>query len=241
MDRQISSIPITRSSRKQLLPKMKAFVILFAVAAAKAEAQFGYYAGAYGSPLVSAFQPAHYSAYAAPVHHAAVVPVVQGPKYVAKNGKVEHIVYKREAEAEAEADAQYPYYGYAAGAPVAAYTPYGVSAYNGYAGVPAVAYNTPFYGAGLKTYANDAVAPQGYAAKGQYVAQTAGSLHVAKREAEAEPEAAYAYGSYVPYTASAYAAYTPYSAPAYSANYASAYASPVAYTTGYPYATGFLG
>merc|ERR1712154_500773 len=53
---------------------------------------------------------------------------VFGPKYIAKNGPVEHIV-KREAEAEpeaeAEADAQYPYFPihntYSHVAPVATY------------------------------------------------------------------------------------------------------------------------
>lgn len=41
------------------------------------------------------------------------------------------------------------------------------------------------------TYSNDAVKSVDYAAKGQYVAQTAGSLHVAKREAEADPALIY--------------------------------------------------
>merc|ERR1711936_789297 len=49
---------------------------------------------------------------------------VFGPKYIAKNGPVEHIV-KREAEAEPEAEAQYPYFPihntYSHVAPVATY------------------------------------------------------------------------------------------------------------------------
>lgn len=196
------------------------------MAAATAKAQYGYYPTTYTSPLVSAYQPAVYSGYHAPAAYAAVVPVAQGPKYVAKNGEVEHVVYKREAEAEAEA--QFPFYGNVAyGAP--AYTPYGVPAYTGYAGVPAVAYNTPVYGTGLKTYANDAVSAKGYAAKNQYVAETAGSLHIAKREAEAEPEAALAYGYATPYA-------TAYN---YGLNYGSAYARPLAYSAGYPYTAGY--
>merc|ERR1712241_966211 len=47
-----------------------------------------------------------------------------------------------------------------------------------------------------KTYSNDAVKPMGYAAKGQYVAQTAGSVHVAKREAEADPTHTVGYNTY---------------------------------------------
>merc|ERR1712018_854052 len=38
----------------------------------------------------------------------------------------------------------------------------------------------------VKTYANDAVKPFNYAAKGQYIANSAGVVHVAKREAEAD-------------------------------------------------------
>jgi len=36
----------------------------------------------------------------------------------------------------------------------------------------------------FKSYSNDAVKPMGYAAKGMYKAETAGSVHIAKREAE---------------------------------------------------------
>merc|ERR1712241_1566043 len=38
------------------------------------------------------------------------------------------------------------------------------------------------------TYSNDAVTPFGYAGKGQYVANSAGVVHVAKREAEADAQ-----------------------------------------------------
>merc|ERR1712186_69773 len=43
----------------------------------------------------------------------------------------------------------------------------------------------------VKTYANDAVKPFNYAAKGQYIANSAGVVHVAKREAEADPQLLY--------------------------------------------------
>merc|ERR1719288_67762 len=43
----------------------------------------------------------------------------------------------------------------------------------------------------VKTYANDAVKPFNYAAKGQYTANSAGVVHVAKREAEADPQLLY--------------------------------------------------
>merc|ERR1712025_1128260 len=79
------------------------------------------------------------------------------------------------ALAAAEADALYGNYGYAAGL---GYSGYGYAAapyrYNG-------AYGTP---ATVGTYA-----PYGYAASGQYVADSFGAVHIAKREAEAEPEA----------------------------------------------------
>merc|ERR1712152_45537 len=55
---------------------------------------------------------------------------------------------------------------------------------------PALLYTAGVYGAypyGLVrpiSYANDAVKPEDYASKGQYVAASAGAIHVAKREAE---------------------------------------------------------
>merc|ERR1719226_26926 len=44
------------------------------------------------------------------------------------------------------------------------------------------------YGVKTPTYSNDAITPFGYAAKGQYVANSAGVVHVAKREAEADAQ-----------------------------------------------------
>merc|ERR1719429_1015267 len=44
------------------------------------------------------------------------------------------------------------------------------------------------HGIKTPTYSNDAVTPFGYAAKGQYRANSAGVVHVAKREAEADAQ-----------------------------------------------------
>merc|ERR1712012_1526628 len=56
----------------------------------------------------------------------------------------------------------------------------------------------------------DAVGAAGYAAKGQYVANSAGVVHVAKREAEADPALLY---SGLGYAHAAPLAYTTYAAP----------------------------
>merc|ERR1712066_402894 len=64
-----------------------------------------------------------------------------------------------------------------------------------YAAYKPVTYFKPMH-MQYKTYSNDAVKPMGYAAKGQYVAQTAGSMHVAKREAEAVPTHTVGYNTY---------------------------------------------
>merc|ERR1719463_307762 len=71
------------------------------------------------------------------------------------------------------------YHGLGYAAPLAyahaAYTPYGIK-------------DAGTFG---KVYSNDAVGAAGYAAKGQYVANSAGVVHVAKREAEADPAILY--------------------------------------------------
>ena len=114
-------------------------------------------------------------------------------------------VFKREAEADAEAKPFYPYAGYAAGYPFAysgyaAYSPY---AYTASPAVPAI--------------------PGGYAAAGRYVANSAGVVHVAKREAEAEAKPFWPYAGYAasPLAYSTFGAYA---------------ASPLAYSNVYsPY------
>merc|ERR1712031_25832 len=137
------------------------------------------------------------------------------------------------AEAEADADAFYGAYGY--GLPYAAYGahhygyagyPYAYGAY-GYAGYPytyaaapavavapaATAQVSP--SASLTTVGlADASIPAiagGYAGAGRYVANSAGVVHVAKREAEAEPKAdagllygAYGYGAGLGYAGLGY-------------------------------------
>merc|ERR1719216_417585 len=55
-------------------------------------------------------------------------------------------------------------------------------------------------------YANDAVSAAGYANKGNYVANSAGVVHIAKREAEADPALLYSgLGYAAPYTTYAHA------------------------------------
>merc|ERR1712122_144692 len=51
-----------------------------------------------------------------------------------------------------------------------------------------------------KTYSNDAMKPMGYAGKGMYHAESAGAVHIAKREAEADPALIYNSGVHHPMT-----------------------------------------
>merc|ERR1719234_2446967 len=116
------------------------------------------------------------------------------------------------AMAEAEADPYYAAYGYAG-----AY-PYGLGYAAGYASVsPSAAVNIN----GLAPAAVPALAG-GYAGAGRYVANSAGVVHVAKREAEAEADpyyTAYGYaGVYPGYAAGVYGAYGAYP---YAVGYAS--------------------
>merc|ERR1719394_1667727 len=104
------------------------------------------------------------------------------------------------AAAEADPGLLYSGLGYAGlgyAAPLAyahaAYTPYGIK-------------DAGTFG---KVYSNDAVGAAGYAAKGQYVANSAGVVHVAKREAEADPALLYSglgYAAPLAYTHATYAA-----------------------------------
>merc|ERR1712079_719943 len=127
---------------------------------------------------------------------------------------------------EADADAFYGPYGYGLG-----YAAYGAHPYTyGYAGYPYAyaapsAYSQVSPSASLTTVGlADASIPAG---AGRYVANSAGVVHVAKREAEAEADADAFYGAYgygLPY--STYGAY-PYTGYAGYAGYA-----------GYPYTYG---
>merc|ERR1712025_302877 len=155
--------------------------------------------------------------------------------------------------AEADPALLYNTYGYGLGA--YNYGAYGLGAY-GYAGYPYAAYHhaplatgyaqvspsASLSTAGLANAAIPAIAG-GYAGAGRYVANSAGVVHVAKREAEAEADAeadpalfysTYGYGlPYAGYNAySAYAGY-PYTYGAYPYNYGlgySHYAAPAVAT-----------
>jgi hypothetical protein len=159
------------------------------------------------------------------------------PRYHAKNGEVEHIVAKREAEAEA--DAQYLYAGvnpmyapYAARSMYAANPMvYGYANPMVYSGVAQAPIN--YNGVTAKTYANDfSPFTQGYAGKGMYVADSVGARHVAKREAEAEPQFPYnaMYNTPLAYNAmyNTPLAYNTYANPMI---YSAAVAQPVVYKT----------
>merc|ERR1712061_812816 len=145
---------------------------------------------------------------------------------------------------EADADAFYGPYGYGLG-----YAAYGAHPYTyGYSGYP-YAYAAPTGYAQVSPSASlttvglaDASIPAvagGYAGAGRYVANSAGVVHVAKREAEAEADADAFYGAYgyglpystygaYPYTGYAgYAGY-PYTWGAYPYSYAAAPAVTVA-------------
>jgi len=112
------------------------------------------------------------------------------------------------------------------------------------------------------TYTNDAAKfTPNYAMKGQYVAQNAGAVHVAKREAEAEPKSdaqllytnRFGYAGLGYNTWGSYGAYTPYNHvvalgkreaeadPALIYNTNVWGASPYTYSAGYPWASSVYG
>merc|ERR1712227_434596 len=142
------------------------------------------------------------------------------------------------AAAEADADALYGRYGYGAGLGYSGYASgLGYSGY-GYAAAPyryngAYGYAAPATSAGItvRGYGTPATvgtnAPYGYAASGQYVADSFGAVHIAKREAEAEPEADAdaAYGTYGGYGLDL--GYSSYAAPAIARTAVASYAAPV--------------
>merc|ERR1711862_466784 len=139
------------------------------------------------------------------------------------------------AVASGEADAQYGHFGYAGLGHSVYAAPYRYSGAYGYA--------APLTGAGItvRGYGTPATvgthAPYGYAASGHYVADSVGAVHVAKRYAEAEPEAEadalygnYGYGlGYSAYSRPVYGGYSTYSRPIVS-SYAS---RPVVSSIGY--------
>merc|ERR1712154_380643 len=125
----------------------------------------------------------------------------------------------REAEAEADPALLYGGYGYA-GLGYAGYAgyPYAAGVY-GYglpvaaAGYASVSPSASTSIAGLAPAAVPALAG-GYAGAGRYVANSAGVVHVAKREAEAEADPAILYGGYgyagLGYAGLGYAGYAGY-------------------------------
>merc|ERR1711902_308845 len=171
--------------------KFLAIACLAAVAVAKpeAEADPALLYGAYGyAGLGHVGYP-----YAGYGYGYAGYPYAGAGRYVANSAGVVHVA-KREAEAEADAAYFYGGYGYAGLGHVG--YPY---AY-GYAGYPYAAAGYASYSpsasthiAGLAPAAVPALAG-GYAGAGRYVANSAGVVHVAKREAEADP--ALLYGAY---------------------------------------------
>jgi len=90
-------------------------------------------------------------------------------KYHAENAGAIHI-----AKREAEADHHYMTYGYPAVQPLVYKQPV----------VTPVVYKAQPVNYAPGSFANDAVKPFDYAAKGKYVANSAGTVHIAKREAD---------------------------------------------------------
>merc|ERR1711892_289241 len=106
--------------------------------------------------------------------------------------------------AEAEADPYYAAYGYAGayGAGVYGAGVYGAGAFEAYpyslglaAGYASLSPSASVSINGLAPAAVPAIAG-GHAGAGRYVANSAGVVHVAKREAEAEADPALLYGAY---------------------------------------------
>jgi len=98
-----------------------------------------------------------------------------------------------------------------------------------YAGVfPAAnGFVTPFVTQKVKTFADDSAKPENYASKNEYVAETEGSVHIAKREAEADPALVYSMynGAIAPQV---YGAYPGIATPVAAAN-PLVYGQPLAY------------
>merc|ERR1712018_479569 len=166
-------IPKSRSLRTHtpIISSMKFLVILALAVAVSAEAdpQLMYNTYGAGWPITSYVQKPLVSTYVKPVVYTKPLVYTKPVQYHAASPGVSHTVLKREAE---------PYHH------VMPVTTYGA--------MPAVTYTSGYYpythGVKTPTYSNDAVTPFGYAGKGQYVANSAGVVHVAKREAEADAQ-----------------------------------------------------
>merc|ERR1712117_232302 len=194
-------------------------LVAFAVAEPEADAQYGYGRLGYGYGLGLGYSNYGYSAYGyAP---RAYTGYYNRPVYTSR------YYGKRSADAEPEADAYYGYNNLAYG-----YNNYGYNyaplRYSGAYGYAAPATGAAITVRGYGTPATvGSYAPYGYAASGRYVADSFGAVHIAKREAEAEPEADAYYGynnfgyntySYAPSVISrpVYSSYSSYGSPIYS-------------------------
>merc|ERR1712001_47676 len=166
-------IPKSRSLRTHtpIISSMKFLVILALAVAVSAEAdpQLMYNTYGAGWPITSYVQKPLVSTYVKPVVYTKPLVYTKPVAYHAASPGVSHTVLKREAE---------PYHH------VMPVTTYGA--------MPVTTYTSGYYpythGVKTPTYSNDAVTPFGYAGKGQYVANSAGVVHVAKREAEADAQ-----------------------------------------------------
>merc|ERR1712088_543590 len=175
-------IPKSRSLRTHtpIISSMKFLVILALAVAVSAEAdpQFIYpgYTGYTGLPVTSYVQKPLVSSYVQkPLVYTKPLVYAKPVEYHAQSAGVSHTVLKREAE---------PFH-HAAAVP---YT-YGAMPVTTYTTGHVTPYMTGFtHGVKTPTYSNDRVTPFGYAAKGSYVANSAGVVHVAKREAEADAQ-----------------------------------------------------
>merc|ERR1712227_215090 len=144
---------------------------------------------------------------------------------------------KREAEAVAE-PGYYSRYGHYGG-----YGGYGHHGYYGKREAEAgYGYAAPATGASIviRGYGTPATvgtcAPYGYAASGSYVADSFGAVHIAKRDAEAEPGYYRRYGHYGGYGHHGYYGKRDAGVIGYSA-----YASPLIYSGAYGYAASAIG
>merc|ERR1711868_11944 len=126
------------------------------------------------------------------------------------------VCFAAAVSAEADADAFYGVYGYGA---VGAY-PYATYAYAAPSAYAQVSPSASLTTVGLAQASLPAIAG-GYAGAGRYVANSAGVVHVAKREAEAEADPALLYRTY------GYAGYP--------------YAGVYGVYAGYPYTYGYYG
>merc|ERR1712186_239885 len=154
-------IPKSRSLRTHtpIISSMKFLVILALAVAVSAEAdpQLMYNTYGAGWSITSYVQKPLVSTYVKPVVYTKPLVYTKPVKYHAASPGVSHTVLKREAE---------PYHH------VMPVTTYGA--------VPAVTYTSGYYpythGVKTPTYSNDAVTPFDYAAKGKYMANSAGTI-----------------------------------------------------------------